>query len=286
MRNSILITRKRLTPVLAASVLLTGGIGASLLFAGGTADAATDLPAAPCAGANASGAACTIAGTLTVTSGVMTLTAPPAVGWAETISGADQQLADPTGADETYTVDDATGTAPGWHVTAAATPFTVTTTVAGAAPLGTVLGTAGTAGVPAVPTFATNGSGPTTGGVANGLMADTTAPTAACAGTSTCTLPTDVVGTGTVGSPAPVVAYPVNITYGNAATGAASPGAPTGHQTTPVSIYSADAGTGLGTIVIGGAGAANPVGWWINVPSNTLAGSYVSTISLELIAAP
>jgi hypothetical protein len=278
MRNLISTTGKRLMPLLATSALLTGGIGASLLFTGGTADAAPDLPCAVPPATNPSGTECDITGTLTVTSGSMTLTAPPAVGWAETISGADQQLADPTDADETYTVDDATGTAPGWHVTAAATPFTVLTTVAG--------GATATGGVPAVPTFATNGSGPTTGGVANGLMTDTTTPTAACAGTSTCTLPTDVVGTDPGGVATPLVAYPVNITYGNAATGAASPGAPTGQQATPVNIYSADAGTGLGTIVVGGAAAANPVGWWINVPSNTLAGSYVSTISLELVAAP
>jgi hypothetical protein len=57
---------------------------------------------------------------------------------------------------------------------------------------------------------------------------------------------------------------------------------------TPVSIYNADAGTGLGTVVIGfdGATAANPVGWWLNVPSNTIQGSYTSTVSLELISGP
>jgi hypothetical protein len=202
----------------------------------------------------------------------MTLNAPPAVGWGTTITGVDQQLSDGTVADETYTVNDATGTAPGWNVTAAATPF-----VSG----GNTLGTAGTVGVPAVPTFATNGSLTS--------MTATTAPGAACAGTSTCTLPTN---TGTAGGdlpPGPVV-YPVNITYGNAATGAASPGAPTGHQTTPVSIYNADAGSGLGTIVIGadtGAHAGDaPVGWWINVPSNTIQGTYISTISLELVSGP
>jgi hypothetical protein len=279
MRNLISTTGKRLMPLLAASVLITGGVGASLLFTGGTADAAT------CASFTTvtpftvpSGTACTIAGTLVLTSGVMTLTPPPAVGWATTISGVDQQLADPTPADETYTVDDATGTAPGWHVTAASTTFAVPLT-GGIGTPGATLGTAGTAGVPAVPTFATNGSGPTTGGAANGLMTDLTAPTAACLAGSTCTLPTNTGVTGPV-------TYPVVITYGNAATGAASPGAPTGHQTTPVSIYNADAGSGLGTIVIGGAGTANPVGWWINVPSNTIQGTYVATVSLELVAGP
>lgn len=278
MRNLISTTGKRLTPLLAASALLTGGIGTTVLFTGGTADAAT------CASFTSvtpftvpAGTPCTIAGTLTLTSGAMTLTPPPAVGWGATITGVDQQLADPTAADETYTIDDATGTAPGWHVTAASTAFAVPLT-GGVGTPGAVLGTAGTVGVPAVPTFATNGSGPITAG-ATGLMTDVTAPTAACLTGSTCTLPTNTGVTGPV-------AYPVNITYGNAATGAASPGAPTGQQTTPVSIYNADAGSGLGTIVIGGATTANPVGWWINVPSNTIQGTYVSTVSLELVSGP
>ena len=78
-----------------------------------------------CAAGTPAGTACTFTGTLTLTSGILALTAPPAVAWAETISGADQQLADPAPADETYTVDDATGTAPGWHVTASATAFAI-----------------------------------------------------------------------------------------------------------------------------------------------------------------
>jgi WxL domain surface cell wall-binding len=245
MRNLISMTRKRLLPLLAASVLLAGGISASLLFTGGTADAVA------CAGANAEGAACTITGTLTMTSGVLTLTAPPAVAWAETISGADQLLSDPAPADETYTVDDATGTAPGWHVTASATAFQT----AGAA---NTLGTTGSG----VTTFSTNGSL----ALAAGAVA-ATAPGTNCAGASTCTLPTDST------------TYPVVITTADLAT------------PTPVNIYDAAAGTGLGTIVIGYDGptpptAANPVGWWLNVPSNTVQGTYTSTISLELITAP
>jgi hypothetical protein len=108
-------------------------------------------------------------------------------------------------------------------------------------------------------------------------MTDTTVPGASCAVVggvaSTCTLPTNV----TVGD---VVAYPVDITFGNAASAA------------PVTVYSADAGTGVGTIVLGTYAtstdtiAPNPVGWWINVPSNTLQGAYVSTITVTLAAGP
>jgi hypothetical protein len=54
---------------------------------------------------------------------------------------------------------------------------------------------------------------------------------------------------------------------------------------TPVNIYDASALTGLGTIVIGSPGL-NPVGWWLNVPSNTIQGTYTSTVSLELVAGP
>jgi hypothetical protein len=232
MRNPIRKTRKRLLPLLAASVLLTGGIGASLLFAGGTAQAAA-CPGGPVL----AGVSCSITGTLITTSGTMTLTPPPALGWSETINGADQTLFDPTLADQTYTVDDATGTAPGWHVTVAATQFTSVG--------------AGTHPLPNTGTFATNGS--------IGAMTDTTAPTAACAGTSTCTVPTDTT------------TYPVAVT--------------TGAAVTPVNIYDASALTGLGTIIIGSPGAA-PVGWWLNVLSNTIQGTYTSTVSLELISAP
>jgi hypothetical protein len=220
-------------PLLAASALLAAGTGASLLFAGGTADAA------PCAGANVSGTACTIGGQMILTSGALDLTAPAAVGWATTITGADQTLGDANAVDQTYSVDDATGTAPGWDVQASSTAFTDTT--------GDTLGILGSG----TPTFTTNGS--------LGLATDLTAPAAACAGTSTCTLPTNLT------TP---VTYPVTITAGQAAT------------VTPIRIYSADAGSGVGTINL------NPIGWWLAVPSNTVAGTYTSVVSLELVAGP
>jgi hypothetical protein len=207
-------------------------------------------------------------GTVTVGAGALTLTAPPTLGWSETINGLEQHLVDPAPADQTYTVDDATGTAPGWNITASATAF-----VSGA----NTLGTATTAGA-LIPTFATNGSG------VGGAMTDATAPGTSCivvaAVPSTCTLPTQAT--------APVT-YPVNITYGQAATGA---GPVTTSQAPADTIYTADAGTGVGTIVVGtyatsaDTTAPNPVGWWVNVPSNTRAGSYVSTITLTIAAGP
>lgn len=84
------------------------------------------------------------------------------------------------------------------------------------------------------------------------VMADATAPTAVCLLGSTCTPPTN----NTV--------YPVTIPI----------------PTTPAKIYSAAANTGLGTITIGN------VGWWLNVPANTIQGTYLSTVTLELITGP
>jgi hypothetical protein len=40
------------------------------------------------------------------------------------------------------------------------------------------------------------------------------------------------------------------------------------------------------TETAGGSGTLNPVGWWLNVPANTLAGTYTSTITLAIADAP
>jgi hypothetical protein len=100
-------------------------------------------------------------------------------------------------------------------------------------------------------TFLTNGS--------ITAEAATTAPTASCGSLSTCTLPTRTT------------TYPVAIT-----TAAAAPAAFT--------IFNASVNTGLGTIQIGAG--ANPVGWWVNVPAKSLAGTYTSTISLQIVSGP
>jgi len=51
-------------------------------------------------------------------------------------------------------------------------------------------------------------------------------------------------------------------------------------------IYDANATTGTGSVAIGGSSAANPVGWWLNVPGNTKSGTYISTISMAVATAP
>jgi hypothetical protein len=100
-------------------------------------------------------------------------------------------------------------------------------------------------------TFLTNGS----------ITAEAaiTAPTASCGPLSTCTLPANAT------------VYPLAIT-----TAPAAPAAFT--------IYDTGVNTGLGTILIGAG--ANPVGWWVNVPAKALAGTYTSTVSLQIVSGP
>jgi hypothetical protein len=85
------------------------------------------------------------------------------------------------------------------------------------------------------------------------------APTAAC--NSSCILPTNTT------------TYPVAIT-----TAASSP--------TPATVYDVSAGTGIGPVTLGGSTAANPVGWWTNVPANARAGSYTSTVTVAVVSGP
>jgi hypothetical protein len=215
------------------------GLALSAATCGPTLLIAGDAQAAACGTATPAGTSCTLTGTLSLTSGTMTLTSPSALAWSGTVNGLDQQLVDTTAAHQSYLVNDSTGSAPGWHVTASATQFTT----GGGTP--STLANTGT--------FVTNGS--------VSSIVSATAPTATCLSGSTCTLPTDTT------------TYPVALT-----TAATTP--------TAFNIYDASAATGLGSITIGGSTATNPVGWWLNVPSNTLAGTYTSTVTLEIISGP
>jgi alpha-tubulin suppressor-like RCC1 family protein len=89
--------------------------------------------------------------------------------------------------------------------------------------------------------------------------ASTNAPTATCV--SSCTLPTDTT------------TYPVAIT-----TAASSP--------TIYKIYDTSISTGGGVITIGGSAAANPIGWWVQVPASVYTGSYTSTVTLSVVSGP
>jgi fibronectin-binding autotransporter adhesin len=165
--------KKRVSSVLGAGALLIGGIAGPALLAAAPASAATCVAGAPCS----------MTGTATLGTGTLTLTAPATLTWAGTLTGLTQELVDTVAADQTYNVDDATGSATGWNVAVAATQFTAT----------------GGALLPLTGTFSTNGS------VTSATAA--AAPTATCAsGAGTCTLPTDAV------------TYPVAVTTGAAVT--------------------------------------------------------------------
>ena len=106
--------------------------------------------------------------------------------------------------------------------------------------------TNGTHTFPNTGTFSTNGS--------TSSLSATTAPTAACSG-GTCTLPSNTE------------TYPVAIT-----TAGTSPTAST--------IYDTAAGSGLGPVLISG------IGWWLDVPASAWAGSYTSTVTMEVVSGP
>jgi hypothetical protein len=231
MRHLIRMAARRAGRPALACVLLAAGVAAPVLLAAAPAQAV-----ACSSGAVVAGTPCTLTGTLGVTAGTLNLTAPGAMAWSATVTGLNQQVVDTTAAQETYLVDDASGSAAGWHVTISATTFT----------------TSGSVTLPNSGTFSTTGS------VSSATA--TTAPTSACSTGATCTLPTDST------------TYPVAITT------ATSP--------TAVTIYDTAASTGVGSIVIGGSTAANPVGWWLNLLASVTAGTYTSNITMEVISGP
>ena len=185
------LASRRLARPLVACVLVAGGIGAPVLLAAGTAQAAA------CGTATPAGTACTLTGTATVTAGVLTLTSPAALTWASTATGFDQQVVDTTPAHQSYLVDDATGSGAGWHVTVSATTFTT----------GTI-------------TLANAGTFSTTGSVTS--ISATTAPTAACSALSTCVLPTDTTTYPVAITTAPTAPTSFTIYDTSAATGLGS----------------------------------------------------------------
>jgi hypothetical protein len=222
------MTTKRLTRFLVAGTLV--GLGIPLLLGAGNARAARSAPAATCPVGNV----CVITGTLNLGTGTLSLTTPDTLSWGGTVNGLDQSLVDPNAADQTYQVTDARGDlAAGWAVNVAATTF---------------FGTG-----PTTPPLPDSGTFSTNGDLVDATA--TTPPTAACAGGSTCTLPSNST------------TYPVPITTNTVAP-------------TPIDIYDNAGGSGLGTINIGS------VGWWLAVPASAAADTYTSTIDVQVTSGP
>jgi len=158
---------------------------ASGLTAGSVALVAGPANATACGTAIPAGTSCTMTGTVTLTAGSLTLLTSSSLSWATTLNGLNQSIVDGTSGDQQYTVNDATGSGAGWHVTTSATTFTNGSH-----------------------TFPNTGTFVTTGSVSS--IAATTAPTATCSGS--CTLPTDtttypVAITTAASSPTPSTIY-------------------------------------------------------------------------------
>jgi hypothetical protein len=227
MRFLIPISRRRAAGLTAGCVLALSSVAGLWVAGAGPAGAATCITGAPCA----------ITGTATMSAGTLSLTTPDTLTWTIPLTGAAQTAVDTTTADQTLTVDDATGSATGWSVSVAATTFT-----------------SGTNTLADTGTFSVNGSLTTaTTGATPDATCTVTTPTPEC------TLPSGTEPT-----------YPVAVT--TAATGP-----------TPSILYTAAATSGLGSVLIGGT---TPVGWWITLPGNALAGAYTSTIDLAVASGP
>src|ERR1700730_1199305 len=157
---------RRLTRLLSVCVLLTGAVGAPVLLA------ATAQAVACSAGAVTAPTPCTLVGTTTVTGGSLALTAPSSLTWASTaLTGLDLKIADVNTADQSYIVNDATGSGAGWEVAVHAQQFTSTV------PKSRTVANAGT--------FSINGS--------TSSIVSTTGPSVACSSGSACTPSVDTV---------------------------------------------------------------------------------------------
>jgi hypothetical protein len=171
---------RRLGRVLGVLTILTGGLTAgSIAFMSGPASAG------PCGTAIAAGSSCTMTGTVNLTGGSLTLTSPSSLTWTGTLTGLNQSLVDTTSTDQQYTVNDATGTGAGWHVTTSATTFTN-----------------GSHTFPDTGTFVTTGS--------TSSITSPNAPSATCTGS--CSLPTNTTSypvaiTTAASTPTPVTIY-------------------------------------------------------------------------------
>jgi len=199
MRHLLRVMERHVRPVVGACVLLAGGIGAGLLAGAGAAQAATCTGSAVLAGTT-----CTDTGTLSFTAGTLTLASPTALAWTAPDNGLNQGVVDTNTAQQSYVVDDATGSGAGWNVTVSATTFTN-----------------GTVSLPNTGTFTTNGSITSASATAG--------PTFVCTSGTGCTLPTDTTAypptITTAASPTPVKIFDTSALTGLGSITVGFPGA-------------------------------------------------------------
>ena len=205
MRFLIFRNKRRTAGLAGACALVLGAAVGVAAFGAGAAGAAT------CD----AGAACAATGTATVGAGALSLTAPGTLTWGAITAGAASTAVDAVPADESLTVDDASGSGAGWNVSLTATAFTSGANV-----------------LPTTGTFSVNGS--------VGLVTDATAPGDACTVAGDCTLPAFLTAPVTYPVPVttdgttPAIIYTADATtgVGSIALGLASAGAPIGYWIT------------------------------------------------------
>lgn len=160
-KRSSRLSRFRRLAIVASILGGAVGVGTTAgLFAPGLAGASTT-----CTGNTTT--PCAITGTLTLTGGTLAFTTPQTLSWAGN-AGSAQSLVDMNSADQQITVNDATGTGDGWHLTVSATTFTTTVGSHTLADTGT---------------FSLAGS--------TSSATSTSAPAATCVVANACTLPTN-----------------------------------------------------------------------------------------------
>lgn len=185
----------------------------------------------------AGAATSSVPGTASINGGTLSISPQNEAGlsFSGQLNGNDLVLPNGEASGDSFTVNDATGTADGWNVTAITQgPFT---------------GVSGPAA--AVPSTLSSNALTFNGDEASSTS--TSAPTLACSLGSTCTLANN-----------PLVSYPINV-----------PASVDG----PV-ILNAGVDTGMGSEV------ASNLGWWLSIPSNTLAGVYRTTVELDVNSGP
>jgi hypothetical protein len=155
-------------------------------------------------------------GTAAITGNTLSMTPPATVAFNATLNGTDQTVTSP----QAFAVSDQTGSGAGWKITATSTTFT-------------------TAGGKTLPDTA---------------VTVQSAPTAACAASTTCTLATTNV------------AYPYTLPAATVAP-------------TATTLFNAAAATGLGNQTADAT-------MTLAVPASATAGSYTSTWTYSLVSAP
>ncbi|MHB1988017.1 MAG: WxL domain-containing protein [Acidimicrobiales bacterium] len=158
--------RKVVVPLLVIPAVTVGVAVGAILAASTPAAATTCGSAITASGGPPATASCTDTGTITVTGSTLTLTAPGSLAWAATLNGTNQSVVDINSGDQSFTVDDNTGSGSGWNVSVSATTFTN-----------------GTHTLSDTGTLSMNGS--TSSATAS------TAPTASCVNSGACLVPTD-----------------------------------------------------------------------------------------------